>query len=86
MLESLWRKACRLAPLEGVWIDAAAVGKGVCMLSVVPNSLQPHDLCSSGHGILQAKILVWMANSFSQGSSQPWDLPNLGIEPRSPAL
>ena len=32
------------------------------------------------HGILQARILEWVAIPFSRGSSQ------LGIEPRSPAL
>ena len=32
------------------------------------------------HGILQARILEWVAVSFSG------DLPNPGIEPRSPAL
>jgi len=32
------------------------------------------------HGILQAKILEWVAISF------PGDLLNPGIEPRSPAL
>ena len=35
---------------------------------------------SSVHGILQARILEWVAFPFSG------DLPNLGIEPRSPAL
>ena len=35
---------------------------------------------SSVHGIFQARILEWVAISFSRGSS------NLGIEPRSPAL
>ena len=35
---------------------------------------------SSIHGILQARILEWVAISFSRGSSQP------RIEPRSPAL
>ena len=35
---------------------------------------------SSVHGILQARILEWVAISFSR------DLPNPGIEPRSPAL
>jgi len=34
---------------------------------------------SSVHGILQAKILEWVAIPF-------WDLPNPGTEPRSPAL
>ena len=35
---------------------------------------------SSVHGILQARILEWVAISFSRGSSCP------GIEPQSPAL
>ena len=35
---------------------------------------------SSVHGILQARILEWVAISFSE------DLPNPGIKPRSPAL
>ena len=35
---------------------------------------------SSVHGILQARILEWVAISFSRGSSPPKD------EPRSPAL
>ena len=35
---------------------------------------------SSNHGILQARILEWVAISFSRGSSDP------GIEPRSPTL
>ena len=37
-------------------------------------------------GILQARILEWVAMPSSRGSSQPRDLPNPGIEPRSPAL
>ena len=36
-------------------------------------------------GILQARILKWVAFPFSRGSSQPRDA-NLGIERRSPAL
>ena len=44
--------------------------------SVVSDSLQPHDYTI--HGILQARILEWIAFLFSRGSSQ------LGIEPRSP--
>ena len=35
---------------------------------------------SSVHGILQARILEWVAISFSG------DLPDSGIEPRSPTL
>ena len=44
--------------------------------SVVSNSLQPHGLYlpgSSVHGILQARILEWVAIHFSRGSSQLWD-------------
>ena len=51
--------------------------------SVVSNSLQPHDCSlpgSSVHGILQARILEWVAVPSSKGSSQP------RIEPKSPAL
>ena len=44
----------------------------------------PWTVCSppgsSVHGILQARILEWVAISFSRG------LPDPGIEPRSPAL
>ena len=50
---------------------------------------------SSVHGILQARILEWVAISFSRGSSQPrnglpfpsqGDLPSPGIKHGSPAL
>jgi len=39
---------------------------------------------SSVYGILQARILEWIAISFSRGSSRHRDLP-WGIELRSPA-
>ena len=51
--------------------------------SVMFDTLQPHGIV---HGILQARILEWVAFPFSRGSSQPRDLPNPGIEPRSPTL
>ena len=36
--------------------------------------MRPHGLPgSSGHGILQARILAWVAVPFSRGSSQPRD-------------
>ena len=38
--------------------------------SVMSDSLQPHGLV---HGILQARILEWVAFPFSKGSSQPRD-------------
>ena len=44
--------------------------------SVVPDSLWPMDCSppsSSVHGILQARILQWVAISFSRGSSRPRD-------------
>ena len=44
--------------------------------SVVSNSLRPVDcsrLSSSIHGILQARILEWVAISFSRASSRPRD-------------
>ena len=48
-----------------------------------PSICDPVDLSPPGssiHGILQARILEWVATSFSR------DLPDPGIEPRSPAL
>ena len=52
--------------------------------SVVSDSLPPHGLYSlansSINGTLQARILEWVAIPFFR------DLPNQGIEPRSPAL
>ena len=48
--------------------------------SVVSNSLQPRGLCTV-HGILQARIVKWVAFPFSRKSSQPWDRT-----PVSPAL
>ena len=60
--------------------------KGECESEVsrsCPTLFDPMDyslLGSSVHGILQVKILEWIAYSFSRGSSHP------GMEPRSPAL
>ena len=52
--------------------------------SAVSDSLQYHGLYSlpgfSVHGILQTRILEWVATSSSR------DLPSPGIEPGSPAL
>ena len=44
--------------------------------SVVSNSLRPHDCSLTGlsiHGIFQARVLEWVAISFSRRSSQPRD-------------
>ena len=58
---------------------------GMCMqvaesesCSVKSNSLRPMDY--TVHGILQARILEWVAVPFSRGSSNP------GIKSRSPTL
>ena len=48
-----------------------------------PTFCDPFDCSlpvSSVHGIFQAIVLEWFAISFSR------DLPNSGLEPRSPAL
>ena len=68
----------------------ALITHTVCMCLYVSKSLQLYStLCdpvdcslpgSSVRGILQARILQWVAIPFSRGSFQP------GIEPRSPAL
>ena len=47
---------------------------GYCMCLCVSDSLWPHDCSlpnSSVHGISQARMLEWLAISFSRGSSQP---------------
>ena len=41
---------------------------------------------SSVHEIFQARILEWVASSFSRESSQTRDLSNLGIELGSPVI
>ena len=48
----------------------------VCACSVVSDSVTLMDYSPPGtpvHGILQARILEWVAISFSRGSFQPWD-------------
>ena len=49
----------------------------VCVCSVMSDSLWLHELYSlpgsTVHGIFQAKILEWVANSYSRRSSQPKD-------------
>ena len=52
--------------------------ENVLSCSVMSNFLRPHG--SSVHGILHVRILEWVAISFST------DLPDPGIELRSPAL
>ena len=66
--------------LYALLIVAAAAAKS---LQSCPTLCDPIDGSPSGSpvpGILQARILEWIAISFSRGSSNP------GIKPRSPAL
>ena len=57
----------------------------VCVCSVVSNSLQPHGPPgSSVQRILQARILEWVAISYSKGSS--WLRDRTGLLAVSPAL
>ena len=57
--------------------DTLAQGR-YAVISVVSDSLWPYGLCSppgsSVHGILQARIVEWVATPSSRGSSWPRDL------------
>ena len=62
----------RLAYCKQCWRWGTGVWVCVLIRSVMSNSLQPHDCSppgSSVHGILQARILEWVAISCSRGSS-----------------
>ena len=64
----------------------AALFMLACLLShsVTSNSLQPINCSLPGftvHGISQAKILEWVAISFSRGSSQPRDQTSSLVSP-----
>ena len=65
--------------MRDIWVSCLAT-LNTCVVvvshSVVSNSLQPMNCSppgSSVHVILQARILKWVAISFSRGSSQPRD-------------
>ena len=74
--------------LRGCWRSVTAAAKGSvtaeCLVLVArscPTLCNPMDCSppgSSVHGISQARILEWVAISFS-----PWDLPDPGLEPVS---
>ena len=60
--------------------------QAVCVFSHVWFFCDPMDCRLSGssvHGIYQARILEWVATTYSQ---DPWDLLNPRIESTSPAL
>ena len=73
------------APFEFLSCNFTAL-KVICACSVTqscPPLRDPMECCPPGcsvHGILQARILQWVAMPFSR------DLPDSGIEPRSPTL
>ena len=66
-----------------IWLEAepklilAVYGRGFCDVLVAPscltlcNYVDNSPLGSSVHGILQARILEWVAIPFSKGFSQP---------------
>ena len=63
---------------QGLEVQGQSEVAQLCLTLCDPmDSSQPG---SSVHGIFQARILDWVAISFSG------DLPNPGIEPRSPTL
>ena len=57
----------------------------VCLLSRVQLFLESRDCSLPGyivHGILQARVLEWVAISFSRGSSRPRDQTHLSCTGR----
>ena len=68
-------------PLQYSWASLVAQLVKKVKVKVAQSSLtlcDPMDF--TGHGILQARMLEWVAFPLSR------DLPNPGIEPKSPAL
>ena len=70
--------ASNISPLTWTWKKESEVAQS-CPSLCDPVDCSPPG--SSVHGILQARILEWVAISFSRGPSQ-----NPGIKPRSPTL
>ena len=59
-----------------IWCDYDIGESEFVSCSIVSESLQPRDCSSPGssvHGILQARILEWVAKPSSRGSSAPRD-------------
>ena len=82
----------QLVPLPGSHSSCASASEvkvKVLVAQSCPTLCDPIDCSpptSTVHGIFQARILEWIASSFSRGSSRLRDLPNPGIEPRPPTL
>ena len=64
-------------PLTSKWLSeyhsSCPSFSSVCMFSHVQLSCDPMDCSLPVHGILQARILEWVAVPFSRGSFQPKD-------------
>ena len=83
LFEAPWAVArqtplCVGLPRPEYWDGLPFPSPGVCVLvaQLCPTLCDPMDCSlpgSSVHGILQARILEWVANSFSRGSSPPMD-------------
>ena len=73
------RRESRRTPGWSKWSSRMAAGHQVCESEVsqsCPTLCDPMDCSppgSSVHGIFQARILEWVAISFSRGSSRPRD-------------
>ena len=75
----LWmQELCLLVFISPLLNTVSGIVKWGESHSVVSDSLPPYGLYS--RGLLQARVLEWVAFLFSRGSSNP------GIEPRSSAL
>jgi len=82
----IWSGVVRDGPLRGgnlEWRQALRISgifQAVCTFSVIqscPTLSNPMDYSPLGfsvHGIFQARILEWVAISFSRGSSRPQDI------------
>ena len=81
---SLWERITNLVKIKVQGNDytpgIAVKVKGIQLCLTLRNSRDNSLPDSFVHGILQVKILEWVVVSFSR------DLPNPGMEPRSPAL
>ena len=72
LLASLWAQdisTCCSQSLECSWVLAVCLVAQSCLTLGDPMDCSPQG--SSVHGILQARILEWVAISFSRASSQP---------------
>ena len=73
------RPPCLVPSLRGKGFSLSPLSMMLCVCvcvwshSVVSDSATPWTPGSSLHGILQSRILEWIAISFSKGSSQPRD-------------